>query len=106
MFSTLEDLMLFVQALLQKNTKLLSREMYDRLYQDSIQNRSWGWAKPYGNHVLYHTGFTGTSILIDLHKQKGMILLTNRIHPTRHNEAFLKEREKINTIYLEEENET
>lgn len=106
LFSTLEDLMLFVQALLQKNTKLFSRGMYDRLYQDSIQNRSWGWAKPYSNHVLYHTGFTGTSILIDLHKQKGMILLTNRIHPTRHNEAFLKEREKINTIYLEEENET
>ena len=32
-----------------------------------------------------HTGFTGTSIWIDPERQLFVILLTNRVHPTRDN---------------------
>ena len=32
---------------------------------------------------LYHTGFTGTSIYIDLDRQCGVVLLTNAINPSR-----------------------
>src|SRR2546423_14829385 len=31
-----------------------------------------------------HTGFTGTSIILDLKRRLSVILLTNRVHPTRH----------------------
>jgi CubicO group peptidase (beta-lactamase class C family) len=31
-----------------------------------------------------HTGFTGTSIVLDLERWLSIILLTNRVHPTRH----------------------
>ncbi|HWN42434.1 MAG TPA: serine hydrolase [Thermoanaerobaculia bacterium] len=32
-----------------------------------------------------HTGFTGTSMWIDPERQIYLILLTNRVHPTREN---------------------
>ena len=36
-----------------------------------------------------HTGFTGTSIWIDPEREVFIILLTNRVHPTRENRALL-----------------
>jgi CubicO group peptidase (beta-lactamase class C family) len=36
-----------------------------------------------------HTGFTGTSIWIDPQRELVIILLTNRVHPTRENRALL-----------------
>ena len=36
-----------------------------------------------------HTGFTGTSIWIDPERELFIILLTNRVHPTRENRALL-----------------
>ncbi len=36
-----------------------------------------------------HTGFTGTSIWIDPVRDLFIILLTNRVHPTRDNQALL-----------------
>ena len=36
-----------------------------------------------------HTGFTGTSIWIDAEAELFVILLTNRVHPTRENRAIL-----------------
>jgi CubicO group peptidase (beta-lactamase class C family) len=32
--------------------------------------------------MLMHTGYTGTSIVIDLESRTAIILLTNRVHPT------------------------
>ncbi|NIR01655.1 MAG: serine hydrolase, partial [Gemmatimonadales bacterium] len=37
-----------------------------------------------------HTGFTGTSIWIDPERELFVILLTNRVHPTRENRALLR----------------
>ncbi|HSD91139.1 MAG TPA: serine hydrolase domain-containing protein [Kofleriaceae bacterium] len=31
-----------------------------------------------------HTGFTGTSVWLDLARRRWVVLLTNRVHPTRH----------------------
>jgi len=31
-----------------------------------------------------HTGFTGTSVWLDIAKRRWVVLLTNRVHPTRH----------------------
>ena len=35
-----------------------------------------------------HTGFTGTSLWIDPERQMYAVLLTNRVHPTRSNQAI------------------
>lgn len=37
-----------------------------------------------GPRTIGHTGFTGTSLVIDLDRGLIAILLTNRVHPTRH----------------------
>ncbi|WP_105438429.1 serine hydrolase [Neorhizobium sp. T25_13] len=55
--------------------------------------RTHGWEHPYADWwggslcspgTIGHTGFTGTSLLIDFDKGRAVTLLTNRIHPTRH----------------------
>jgi beta-glucosidase-like glycosyl hydrolase/CubicO group peptidase (beta-lactamase class C family) len=42
-----------------------------------------------------HTGFTGTSIWIDPEGELFVILLTNRVHPTRENQAILDIRGQV-----------
>lgn len=101
LFSTLDDLIKFCVAILNQDEILLKKETYEKLEQDTVQKRTWGWQKPYGNHILYHTGFTGTSILLDIKEKYGLILLTNRIHPNRDNQEFLKVRIRINEIFRE-----
>jgi CubicO group peptidase (beta-lactamase class C family) len=55
--------------------------------------RTHGWEHPFTDWwggslcspgTIGHTGFTGTSLLIDFDKGRAVTLLTNRIHPTRH----------------------
>ncbi len=63
--------------------------------QDSgLSNRALGWEKPNGTnsagHLMSpaafgHTGFTGTSIWIDPARDLFIVLLTNRVDPTRAN---------------------
>jgi CubicO group peptidase (beta-lactamase class C family) len=36
------------------------------------------------NGAIGHTGFTGTSLWLDLPRRRWVALLTNRVHPTRH----------------------
>lgn len=42
-----------------------------------------------------HLGFTGTSFWMDLHRELLVILLTNRVHPSRHNIAIRKFRPRL-----------
>ncbi|MDK6783155.1 serine hydrolase, partial [Enterococcus faecalis] len=49
---------------------------------------------------LYHTGFTGTAIGMKKETKEALILLTNRIHPTREERGFLKARTKIYQQYF------
>lgn len=63
--------------------------------QDStLSNRALGWETPNGTnsagHLLKrpafgHTGFTGTSIWVDPSRDLFVILLSNRVNPTRQN---------------------
>lgn len=59
-----------------------------------VQDRALGWQKPDGKnsagHLMSerafgHTGFTGTSIWIDPARDVFVILLSNRVNPTRNN---------------------
>ena len=42
-----------------------------------------------------HTGFTGTSLWIDPERELFVILLTNRVHPTRDNKLIREARPAI-----------
>lgn len=48
-----------------------------------------------------HLGFTGTSLWIDIEKGISVVLLTNRVHPTRKNEKLKKLRPEFHNIIME-----
>jgi CubicO group peptidase (beta-lactamase class C family) len=45
--------------------------------------------------AIGHTGFTGTSLWIDPDKDRYVVLLSNRVHPTRENQKFVAVRPRI-----------
>ena len=48
-----------------------------------------------------HTGFTGTSLWIDPQRDLYVVLLTNRVHPSRDNEAILSLRPALHDAVVE-----
>lgn len=98
-FSTAEDLAVIAQMILNGGefggTRILQRETVDMMcaVQDSTYGRTLGWDSfsPYAgllgttlreDHCICHTGYTGTSMVIDLDRNLTIILLTNRAHPS------------------------
>jgi CubicO group peptidase (beta-lactamase class C family) len=49
-----------------------------------------------------HTGFTGTSLWIDPEKNVYVVLLTNRVHPTRENDAIRQVRAAVHDAVMSE----
>ena len=112
LFSNIHDLIKISQAYLGIDSNILpiSQDTLSSLYAiqtpSGVHPRSWGWDlcfDPKDKHpILYHTGFTGTFILLDRLNQTGLIVLTNRIHPSGNNLAFLSMREYIIQTFLKE----
>lgn len=48
-----------------------------------------------------HTGFTGTSLWIDPEREIYIVMLTNRVHPTRENEAIIPVRRALHDAVIE-----
>lgn len=99
LFSTTEDLAKFVRCMIKGGFPVLKRDTVNKLKQSYTQDlnlsRTIGWffddptTPVYGSSsdcAIWHTGFSGTSILIDFKKQCGVVILTNRVHPTRNND--------------------
>jgi len=42
-----------------------------------------------------HTGFTGTSVVVDPTRNLVVVLLTNRVHPTRNNQKINRVRPAV-----------
>jgi CubicO group peptidase (beta-lactamase class C family) len=57
--------------------------------------------KYFSEHTVGHLGFTGTSFWMDLDRSIIVILLTNRIHPTRENETIKAFRPKLHDAVME-----
>ena len=53
------------------------------------------------SRAVGHTGFTGTSLWIDLDRQIAVALLTNRVHPRRGNEAIRDFRPRFHEAAME-----
>lgn len=110
MFSTIDDLVELAKYYLgiKRDGFILKQDTLAQLFDSKsvagVHPRSWGWDlrfDPKDNHpLIYHTGFTGTFMILDRQKKSGMIVLTNRIHPTGKNEVFLSMREKIVQSFL------
>jgi len=66
--------------------------MFTTVQDSTLSNRALGWEKPTGRNsaghrlsarAFGHTGFTGTSIWVDPELDLFIVLLTNRVNPTR-----------------------
>jgi uncharacterized protein YbbC (DUF1343 family)/CubicO group peptidase (beta-lactamase class C family) len=97
-FSTAHDLGRFAQMYMNggvlDGVRLLKPETVAEMTRNQIgrlEERGLGWelnADYYMGHLASpttygHTGFTGTSLVIDPTRQLIVVLLTNRVHPTR-----------------------
>ncbi len=99
LFSTAEDLARFAGELLRAadgQSDWLPREVLGLFTtrDPASRNRGLGWGMAPGGgeeegrlsrEAFGHTGFTGTSIWIDPGRNLFLILLSNRVHPTREN---------------------
>lgn len=117
LFSTASDLALYAQMWLNRGSlgsaRVLSPATVELATRNHTQGlnecRGLGWAlncrpcscgdlmspKAYG-----HTGFTGTSLWIDPAYELSVILLTNRVHPTRENQCLLRARRLIHNAVV------
>ncbi|MGQ5709212.1 serine hydrolase domain-containing protein [Lactobacillus sp. PSON] len=112
LFSTMDDLINISKGYLGLNRNILpySQDVVEQLFDNknpkNVKPRSWGWDlrfdPEYNYPIILHTGFTGTLLILDRVKQSGLVLLTNRVHPTGHNLIFLAMREKIIQSFLKE----
>ena len=69
---------------------------------DSTRALGWDTMKPTSSSgtkmsatAIGHTGFTGTSLWIDWERDRYAVFLTNRVHPTRANDALVKLRPRF-----------
>jgi beta-N-acetylhexosaminidase len=104
LFSTASDIAAFAQMMLNggiyAHHRLLERSTirtFTTAQQIGAATRAIGWDVPtppssagqyYSPGSFGHTGFTGTSIWIDPSRDLFVILLTNRVNPTRANEKI------------------
>jgi CubicO group peptidase (beta-lactamase class C family) len=115
-FSTAPDLAVFCQMLLNggvySHRRILKRATIAEFTapQPLAQNtRTLGWVVPtegsssghyFSSHSYGHTGFTGTTIWIDPDRQLFVVLLTNRVHPTRENHKIAEVRPAVHDVIM------
>jgi CubicO group peptidase (beta-lactamase class C family) len=102
LFAPLEDLIAFMRHLLMPDGRVLTPDalvaMATRRAGRTPDVRGLGWRlspEDWGvwpEDTLWHTGFTGTSLLLSPPLGLGVILLTNAIHPQRRVEEQAKMR--------------
>jgi len=117
LFSTAPDIAVFAQMILNGgiygHDRLLSRAVV-RQFTTHVtigdSARTLGWDVPsepsssgryFSARSFGHTGFTGTSLWIDPQRKLFVILLTNRVHPTRFNEKIRQVRPSLHDAIFE-----
>lgn len=111
-FSTIEDITHYVEMLLNEGVyhgiqffNQTTMTMLKTCYTAGMnERRSIGWilsdsnyalGQNFSEHTLYHTGFSGPSMMIDLDRGLGCVVLCNRVHPSRENKLILEVRNTI-----------
>jgi CubicO group peptidase (beta-lactamase class C family) len=116
LFSTLGDMLRLCQMLLADgradSKRVLSAPTIDEMTRVRTPHlrlaRCLGWqgkdpsGSPGGDlfteRSYGHTGFTGTSVWLDPALDLCVVLLTNRVHPTRRNEALVRLRPLVHNV--------
>jgi beta-N-acetylhexosaminidase len=117
MFTTAGDLAVFCQMVLNGGVyghhRLLTRatiSQFTATQAISGNARTLGWMMPTPNsssgryfspRSFGHLGYTGTSIWIDPDRRLFVILLTNRVYPTRENDKITAVRPAVHDAVLE-----
>jgi CubicO group peptidase (beta-lactamase class C family) len=74
-------------------------------------SRALGWGRNgpdascgsrFSARALGHTGFTGTSVWLDPERDRYVVLLANRVHPSRDNDRFLDLRPTLHDLAVDE----
>jgi CubicO group peptidase (beta-lactamase class C family) len=117
-FSTAPDLAAFCQMLLNggvyAHNRILKRATLAEFTTPQAlakNTRTLGWVAHSENgngfsghyfsaHSYGHTGFTGTSLWIDPEKDLFVVLLTNRVNPTRENMKIAQVRPAVHDAVL------
>jgi beta-N-acetylhexosaminidase len=118
LFSTAGDVAAFAQMMLNggiyAHHRLLTRVTIQQFTQrqtvgDSARTLGWDVPTPPNSSAGHyfspasfgHTGFTGTSLWIDPERQLFVILLTNRVNPTRTNEQIRQVRPAVHDAIIQ-----
>lgn len=108
-FSNLDDMIQFAQMLSKNGAPIMNKRLFDlarvNYTSEYDENRGLGFqlsgpnptffGDMFGNDGLGHTGFTGTSLAVDPQTGFYVVLLTNRVHPTRNNNGLMRLRHQI-----------
>lgn len=118
LFSTIDDSFKFVQMMLNRGklplgNAILKSQTVENLLQDYTPtgtfSRSLGWDLKYhqATHhpILFHTGYTGTFMLIDITEQVAFIFLSNRVHPVDNRVEYMSRRDGLIDVFLKEQTE-
>jgi len=110
LFASVADLERFSQLMLGQIDvpDVLTQSTIVSLYQDWTPNhdlrRSFGWNLWHRDTesapVIFHTGFTGTLLMLDREQQTALIFLSNRVHPVVDNASFLPARRRLIAAWL------
>ncbi len=111
LFGSARDLARFARMLLARGTldgvRVLDAAAIDtftRVQNPAVSHRALGWETPNGINsaghrmsarAFGHTGFTGVSLWIDPGRDLFVVLLTNRVNPTRANTRILDVRVRL-----------
>ena len=118
LFSTAGDVAIFAQMMLNggiyEHHRVVSRSTVEKFTARQVigtSARTLGWDVPtppisssgkyFSANSFGHTGFTGTSLWIDPDRDLFVILLTNRVNPTRTNEQIRQVRPALHDAVLE-----
>ena len=112
LFSTLTDVVSFAHQMIDSNLNGLLTDSTRALLQVDqtpivgFHGRTFGWRllqdRNDQHNILYHTGYTGTWLTIDLATNQAFVFLSNRVHPNDNNSVYLPRRDQIISTYLDE----
>lgn len=118
LFGTIEGVLIltsFLSKIWQGDgvKQLFSKKLFNQI-TERVGKSTWSYGfdtpsklysssgKFFGQKSIGHLGFTGTSFWIDLERGITVVLLSNRVHPFRSNEAIKRFRPKVHNLIMEE----
>lgn len=116
LFSTVKDLSNFMSMIMRngvyKTQRIINAETIKTFTKKQSQqsSRGLGWdtksekgssaGNLFGSGSFGHTGFTGTSIWADPERNLFVVLLTNRVYPSRENTKIISFRPKLHNAII------